>query len=287
VTALLVAAVAGAGAVGVLLMVSAWSDGQPARAVRRPVDTAALLRPAAAAALAATSALVVTGWVVAGLAAGVATVAGVRAWEQRRGRNPKREQARVEALAAWCEQLRDLLSADHGIVGTIDATVRTCPAPIRAEVAGLSVRLSRQSASEAVGRFADEMDDPSADLVASVILLAMQRSSRTAEMLSELAVTIRDRASMRLRVEAERAGSRSEARVVIGFSALVMTGVAIFGRDSEFLDAYDDTTGQAVLAVVFAAFAAGIWSLSRLGRFDRPARFLSVRSAPVGGEATS
>lgn len=286
-TAFLVAAIAGAGALGALLMISAWSDGQPKRPESQPVDATALLRPAAAALVAGSVALVVTGWVVAALAAAVAAVVAVRAWSQRRGRNPKREQERVEALAAWCEQLRDLLAADHGIVGTIDATVRTCPAAIRPEVAALSARLSRQSAGEAVSQFADEMDDPSADLVASVILLAMQRSSRTAEMLSELAVTIRDRSSMRLRVDAERAGSRSEARVVIGFSALVMVGVLIFGRESEFLSAYDDATGQAVLAMIFGAFAAGIWSLSRLGRFDRPARILSVRDAADLGEAAS
>lgn len=283
-TAFVVAVITGVGALGALLMVSAWSEGQPKRPDRRPVDTATLLRPATAALVAGALALVVTSWAVAALAAAVAGVVGLRAWERRRGHNPKREQERVEALAAWCEQLRDLLAADHGIVGTIDATVRTCPAPIRTEVAALSARLSRQSAGEAVGRFADEMDDPSADLVGIVLLEATRRSSRTAEMLSELAVTIRDRASMRLRVEAERAGSRSEARVVIGFSAAVMIGVVIFGRDSEFLRAYDDATGQAVLALVFAAFAAGIWSLSRLGRFDRPARFLSVRAAADAGD---
>ena len=64
---------------------------------------------------------------------------------------------------------------------------------------------------------------------------------------------------MRLRVEAERAGQRSEARFVIAFSAVVVTGVFVFGRDSEFLDAYDDATGQLVLALVVACFAFGGW----------------------------
>ena len=152
-------------------------------------------------------------------------------------------------MAAWCEQLRDLLSADHGLVSTVEASVATCPAAIRPAVARLSAGLQRQSPNIAVGRFADELDDASGDLVASVLLLAATRSSRTAEMLSELAGTIRERASMRLRVEAERAGTRSEARFVVGFTVAVVV-VVVFGRDSEFLAAYDSSDGQLVLALV-------------------------------------
>ena len=54
----------------------------------------------------------------------------------------------------------------------------------------------------------------------------------------------------------------------------------IFGRDSEFLDAYDDASGQFVLAFVVACFAIGGWWMSKLTRFERPARFLSVSEEP-------
>jgi plastocyanin len=84
-------------------------------------------------------------------------------------------------------------------------------------------------------------------LVAPVLLLAMSRSGRTAEVLSELAVTIRDRASMRLRVDAERARQRSEARFVVGFGAVVITDVIVFGQNTTFLDAYDSAAGQLVV----------------------------------------
>jgi Flp pilus assembly protein TadB len=109
-----------------------------------------------------------------------------------------------------------------------------------------------------------------------VLRLAMSRSSRTSELLSELAGTIRERAAMRLRVEADRSGQRSEARFIIGFSAVALTGVLIFGRDSDFLDGYDDGSGQLVLAFVIACFGIGGWWMSRLTRFERPARFLSI-----------
>ena len=199
----------------------------------------------------------------------------MRAW-QRRGSGGHGDQERIEALATWCEQLRDLLSADNGVLGTIEASVVTCPPALRGEVGRLAARLARQDPGVAVRRFAQEVDDPSADLVASVLLLAMSRSGRTAELLSELATTIRDRAAMRLRVEADRSGQRSEARVVLILGAIVIGAVVLFGQNSRFLDAYDSTTGQIVLAVVAGLYGAGMWWLSRLGRFERPARFLVV-----------
>lgn len=272
--ALLVGLLGGLAGFGAVYVVSAWSPGPPAR-VAASTDWSSLVRPLVAAVVSGALALLLTGWIVAALAGAYGAYVAVRALANRRT-SVKVEQQRITALASWCEQLRDLLTAEHGIVGTIGATARTCPEPIRPEVERLATRLSRQNPNSAIRQFAAELDDPSGDLVASVLLLAMSRSSRTSELLSELAGTIRDRAAMRLRVEADRSGQRSEARFIIAFSAIAITGVLIFGRDSEFLDAYDDAAGQLVLAFVIACFATGGWWMSRLTRFERPARFLSI-----------
>ena len=276
--ALLVGLIGGLVGFGAVYFVTAWSPGPPAR-VAAPTDWGGLVRPIVAALVSGAFALVLTGWVVAALAGAYGGYAAARTLTNRRT-SGKVEQERITALASWCEQLRDLLTAEHGIVGTIAATARTCPEPIRPEVERLATRLSRQNPNSAIRQFAAELDDPSGDLVASVLLLAMSRSSRTSELLSELAGTIRDRAAMRLRVEAERTGQRSEARFIIGFSAVVVTGVLIFGRDSEFLDAYDGASGQVVLAFVIACFGLGGWWMSKLTRFERPARFLSISEEP-------
>lgn len=283
-TAALVGVLGGIAAVGVLVVVSAWTEPAARRVGPSPLVVwwAGWSRPLLAGAVGAVVVFIVTGWLV-GLVVGFAV--GVWAWRgwQHRGVSRKVEEARIDALAAWCEQLRDLLSADHGLVSTVEASVATCPAAIRPAVARLSAGLQRQSPNIAVGRFADELDDASGDLVASVLLLAAVRSSRTAEMLSELAGTIRERASMRLRVEAERAGTRSEARFVVGFTVAVVVVVVVFGRDSEFLAAYDSSDGQLVLALVAAMFVlAGRWLL-RLGRFEQPERFLTATPAGGGG----
>jgi tight adherence protein B len=276
-TALAVALLAALAAFGVLVTVSAWtSPPAPRTTERAPLLTPDLLARVVGAIVAGALGLVATGWVVAGVAAGAAGWAAVSTWQRRGSGGADREQARIEALASWCEQLRDLLSADNGIQGTIEATAATCPAALRPEVARLATRLTRQAPEVAVRQFATEVDDPSGDLVASVILLAVSRSGRTADLLSELATTIRERATMRLRVEADRAGQRSEAKFVLVFGIIVLVGVVIFGRGSSFLAAYDTAAGQLVLALVAAMYGFGMWWLSRLIRFERPARFLSA-----------
>jgi Flp pilus assembly protein TadB len=265
------------GGFGLLLIVTAWT------APPTPVETRTTILAAlpehltvkvGSAVAGGLVGLVATGWLVGGLAGAVAGWAATSTWLRRDSRRGD-EQQRIEGLATWCEQLRDLLSADVGILGTIDATVATCPAALRAEVSRMSTRLARQAPEVAVRQFAVEVDDPSGDLVASVLLLAMSHSGRTAELLSELATTTRERASMRLRVEADRAGQRSEARFVLGFGILVIVGVVVFGRGSSFLDAYSSAGGQVVLAVVAGLYGTGIWWLGQLIRFERPARFLT------------
>jgi len=277
---LLVGILGGMAALGMLVAGTAWTPGRG----RRAVDDGRLreqLTPVCSAVVAGTVALMATGWVVGAVVGSVGGFIAVKAW-RKRGTSVKVEQARITALASWCEQLRDLLSAEHGIIGTIGATAGTCPEPIRPEVARLATRLSRQQPTTAIRQFATEIDNPSGDLIASVLVLAMSRSSRTSELLSELALTIRDRAAMRLRVEADRSGQRSEARFIVGFSAVAIGGVVVFGRDSDFLDAYDDSTGQLVLLVVAGFFALGGWWMSRLTRFERPARFLSIGEREEG-----
>ena len=272
---LLLVALACTFSVGVLLLTTAWTDA-PAKPRRRfGFDRQRMLIDGGAAIAGALFLFVVTGWLVA---LGVGGFIGWQlsvAWRTYRAGN-RSDQERIEALATWCEQLRDLMSAEHGVLGTVVATTATCPTAIRAEVTRLATRIERTSPPTAIRQFAVEVDDPSGDLIASVLLLAMSHSGKTSELLSELASTIRERAAMRLRVEAERSGQRAEARFVIGFSLVVMIAIALFGRDSQFLDAYDSAVGQLVLLMIATAFGVGMLWLSRLTRFERPARFLSI-----------
>lgn len=260
-----------------LVIMSAWSHQPPAARTWSPPKD---LRMRVLAGF--VSALVVfafTGWI----AAGIAAAGGGWALAGRvlhRGSPAGIE--RSNALAGWCEQLRDLLEADMGLLGTINATLATCPEAIRPEVTRLVANLRRTDPTWALRLFADQLDDADADLVTSVLILATTRTGRTAELLSELAVMARDRANMRTRINTAQSGDRTEANVVLTVSVIAVTATVVLGRGSRFLAAYDNTQGQIVLAVVFTLFAVGITWLARLARVERPNRFLAAaRTGPT------
>ena len=259
-----------------LVVMSAWSDQPPAiRSWTPPKDLRVRVLAGFVAALVV---FAFTGWVAAGVAA---AAGGWAAAGRVSHRGSPVAIERSNALAGWCEQLRDLLDADMGLLGTINATLATCPEAIRPEVTRLVANLRRTDPTWALRLFADQIDDPDADLVTSVLILATTRTGRTAELLSELAAMARDRANMRTRIATAQSGDRTEANVVLAVSVVAVLATVVLGRGSRFLAAYDTTQGQAVLAIVFALFAVGITWLARLARIEPPTRFLASARAAV------
>jgi tight adherence protein B len=225
------------------------------------------------------AAAVVTGWPVgAALAfAGgfwVPSAFGARA---RRGVL----QARLEAIAAWTEQLRDVMAAAAGLEQAIIATAAHAPAPIRDEVAGLAAALEAgTSPRTALRRFANRVDDPAGDLVVAALILATEGSPRRlAELLGRLASSSRDTVKMRLRVETGRARTRSSVKVVTSITVTFSVGIIVF--NPTYVDAYQGLVGQIVLVVVAVFFAAAYWWLAHAARDPRHGRFLETTAASV------
>jgi Flp pilus assembly protein TadB len=281
-----VALLAGAGfGSGLLLIVSGWHRRPPARPAerQRPGPLAGL--PAAVPKLAAGLAVgvlvgVVTGWPAAGLLAALA-VAGLPALL-----GPDRDHqwalARVEAIAAWTELLRDTLAAAAGVHQTIIATAATAPEPIRAQVRELAGGLREGVGLQpALRRFADRLSDPTADLVVAALLLAADRpSANLGPLLGELAVTAREQAAMRQRVAASRARLRTSSRIITAITIAMVVGLVAFNRP--WMDAYDSPAGQSVMLIAGGMFAAGLLTLKRMAYLPPPPRLLSVVAG--GGE---
>jgi hypothetical protein len=184
-----------------------------------------------------------------------------------------REVARVEAIAGWAEMLRDTMAAAGGLEQSIVATAPIAPPAIRPQVTSLVARIDRYQLPVALRWFADDLDDPTGDLVVAALLLAAQRTpSRLSDLLGRLAAAARAEVTVRLRVEAGRARVYSSVQVItvfaVGFSLLLL----IWNR--QYLVAYDDLLGQAVLALVGACYATAYWWIARASRFDRAVRFL-------------
>ena len=166
--------------------------------------------------------------------------------------------ARTEAIAVWTELLRDTLAAASGLSQALVATAPVAPEAIRKEVGTLATRLSNgMPIPEATRMFADELADPSADLVACALILASTaRAQRLVDLLGALADSMREEVAMRLRVESGRASARSGVRTIVLFSLGFAVLLALLAHS--YLEPFGSGSGELMLLVSGAFDAAGI-----------------------------
>jgi Flp pilus assembly protein TadB len=271
----------GAGAAaGVLLIVAGLRD----RAVGPPTSSKLSLWLAArpdrkqvgqlvVAALAGLAVGTVTGWVIGAVLVAFAVVGLPRIL----GANidHKHHVERIEAIAGWTEMLRDTLVAAAGLEQAILATAPACPVAIRDEITELAVRLERgERLAPSLHQLADQLRDPTADLVISALVLASEHQARQlAELLGELANEAREQASMRMRVEAGRARTRTSVRVIVITTLSFAVGLVLLNRG--YLAPYDSAFGQIMLLLVGALFATAFAWLARIAHLREPERFLT------------
>lgn len=218
--------------------------------------------------------LVLTRWPVAALASAALVVAapallgGAKAERQA--------MARLEGLATWTESLRDTIAGAVGLEQAIPATAYAAAPSIRPQLQLLVDRLRvRTPLPVALRRLADDLDDPSADLiVAALVLNAKLRGPGLRQVLSSLADSARAELEMRQRVTAARAATRRSSQIVIIFSIFVIAAITFLSPN--FVEPYGSPLGQVVLLVVVACFAGGFLWMKRLSGIDTPARFLVV-----------
>lgn len=213
-----------------------------------------------------------TGWPVAALLAGAACWGIPALFTESKAQAATT--ARVEAVAGWAEMLRDTMAGAAGLEQAVAATAPVAPLPIRRDVATLAARLERERLAPALRAFADEVADPTCDMVVAALLLAAEhQASRLGELLGTLAVAAREQATMRLRVEAGRARTRTSVKVIVGVTLGLALFLAILNHG--YLSPYDSAVGQLVLLVVGGLFAAAFAWLAKMTRPAEPARFLA------------
>jgi Flp pilus assembly protein TadB len=217
-------------------------------------------------------ALLATRWVVAGISIGLL----VAYWDRIAGSSAveKRAIARLDALASWTESLRDTIAGAIGLEQAIPATAVNAGAPIRPSLNLLVDRLRiRESLPDALRAFADDLDDPSADIIcASLLLNARLRGPGLRDVLTALAVSTREELDMRRRIEASRKSIRRSVRIVL-FIVLGMMGMlSILNRT--YVAPYNSLGGQAMLVVIATLFALGLLWLRSLSAPSKTDRFL-------------
>ncbi|WP_374999730.1 type II secretion system F family protein [Aeromicrobium sp. CTD01-1L150] len=225
--------------------------------------------------------LVVTRWFVLAIVLGVV----VATWDKLFGgvRQERAAIVRAEGLATWIESLRDTIAGAVGLEQAIPATAVNAAPSIRPSLNLLVDRLRvREPLPDALMKFADDLDDASADLVvAALVLNSRLRGPGLRDVLTALATSSRDELDVRRRVEASRRSTRRSVQVVVLVITVVAGALVLFNQ--EYMAPYGTLTGQMVLGVVLAVFGLAVFWLRRLSGVEEPQRFLigtATRSSP-------
>lgn len=270
----LLAGIVGGG--GVALLIAALVGFRPRERTGRPAEVGDWLRRTgqrlALALLAGILIGLVTSWPVAGIGSAVL----VFFWNQLFGglAQERLSMQRVEALAMWTESLRDTIAGAVGLEQAIPASARSAGPLLRPHLDALMDRLrGRMPLPDALHHLADDIDDPSADIIiAALILNSKLRGPGLRDVLGALAKSAREEVDMRNRITAQRAGMRRAVQIIVVAVALVVIGMAVLDR--QYVAPYASATGQFVLAIVLAFFAGGFFWLRRLSDVKTPERFL-------------
>lgn len=214
-----------------------------------------------------------TGWPVGALAGAAfgwsaPTLVGAKSARQR-------EIDRIEGVARWAEQLRDTMTAAAGLHEAIGVTARVAPLAIRPAVEELAAGLHDHRLPDLLKQFAARVANPAGDQVAVALVLASERhGARLADVLDRVAAAARAEATLRLRIEAQRARAASQARLVSGVIASVVVIYVVLNRS--YLAPFGTPVGQVVLAAVCALWFLSFWALVRLAAFEPGSRLLAV-----------
>jgi Flp pilus assembly protein TadB len=189
----------------------------------------------------------------------------------------QRDVALMESLDRWLRSLAATLATGRSITDAIRGSLRTAPPGIRDELAALIARLNnRWDSSDALRRFADELDSPDADAVVAALLLATNRGSVGASTtLLALADSLQDQLRARRAIEIERNKPYVVVRQVTVITTATLILVAVFNPG--FFSAYQSPLGQLILVVLLALYVASLLLMRHKARQQPRARILLTR----------
>jgi Flp pilus assembly protein TadB len=215
--------------------------------------------------------MAVTGWPVAGLLAFCACV-GIPA--VLNATKSTIDGGKVEAIAGWTELLRDSLASSSGLLQAIVSTATISPKAIRLPIERMASRLANgMPVADAITKFGEELDDPSGDLVVCALLLAAgAKTQRLADLLGELAISMREEVAARMRIEASRASAKSSVRTVVIFSAVFFLALLLLAHS--YLAPFGSPTGQLVLLFVGGCYVLGVWLMLKMDKLPVPVRLI-------------
>lgn len=210
------------------------------------------------------------GWVLAALLLPAIAV-GLPRLLQVPGQDQPEE---LEALEEWVRSLRAVLRANLPLATAIIQTIDSCPERIRPQVERLVERIhARNNLTDALYRFADDLDSQTGDFVASSLIEASKiGASGLGDALASIATEVADEVRMRRDIGIIHAKAISQAR----WLTLIFTGMLIFIVIALPLGAfYHSPLGQLILLGIAILFGLCLIWVRHVVTPTPPARFLT------------
>jgi Flp pilus assembly protein TadB len=212
----------------------------------------------------------VTGWFVLLIAAPAAAI-GVPVLLGRG--NEAEVLARLEALETWTRSLAGLTVTGYSLEQTVAASLNSTPDAIRPYVGTLVARLNaRWVTKDALQMFADELSDPTGDLIVAHLLLAEKvRGAGLANALDDLAEIILEDVKVRRQIETDRSKPRSSVRIITITTLALLALIPFIGQ---FMEPYRTVPGQVALSVWLIVYVVLLVWLKRITIGKQPPRIL-------------
>ena len=239
---------------------------------RRQRPSLEAMRRAIAALVVGIVVLLLTRWIAAALG----SAALVLCWDRVFGgtRRAKLATARLDALAAWTESLRDLVATGIALPEALPASVVSAAPVLQPPLTRLADNLaSREPLERSLRALGDDLDDGGADLVVAALVLNARAQGRALEaVLTALATSLRGELRVRRTIEAERRSTRRAVQIVVAVTLITALGLCL--GNPTYVEPYRSPAGQLMLGVVVAVFAAGFAWLARLSALPSTPRLL-------------
>ncbi|MFC9935866.1 type II secretion system F family protein [Glutamicibacter sp. NPDC127525] len=180
---------------------------------------------------------------------------------------------RLEALEAWTRSLSGLIGVGTALETALKASLSSAAESIRPMVKRLIARLEGGwMLKDALESFADEIDDPTADIIImNLMLAAEQRGAGLSTALENIAESVHDEIKARHQIDTDRSKTRSDIRIIIVGVAVMLAIMPFMPMVSE---PYKTTTGQILYLVWVALLCYIVYGMYQLAKPYRAARLL-------------
>lgn len=181
---------------------------------------------------------------------------------------------RLKALEVWTRGLSGLVIVGAGIEQALAVAVDSAPDSIQKQLRLLNARINAgRSTHAALRQFADDLADPTGDIiVANLLLAATKRGPGLAASLDDLAAIVSQEVESRQKIEEDRAKPRTTARLVSLITLIVLSLATLSG----YMGPYGENfLGQAILGLLLAGYVGALIWLRSLSTTPPPPRLLT------------